>query len=127
MSIKLFIADDSAIMRNHIKELIAEIDQVELIGEAADASEAIRKLIHLEPDVVILDIRMPGGNGMAVLKELQKRTKPPISIIYTAFAYPQYREKYQRAGANYLFDKTQDTELFIEMITSLSAKKEINN
>ena len=120
---KVFIADDSEIVRKRLRELIDEIEHVELIGEASNVTEALDLLKKLEPDIVVLDIRMPGGNGMAVLEELQKRDVLPITIVYTSFAYAQYREAYMRAGANYFLDKAQETDVLLDVLFKLSESK----
>ena len=114
--LNVFIADDSDIVRDELKNLVNELDGVKIIGEARDAEEAAQKLNCLDADLVILDIRMPGGNGMAVLKQLVAKKIPPVIIIYTSFPHEQYRKAYLNAGATYFFDKTNDTDNLLQTI-----------
>ena len=115
-TMKIFFADDSEIIRKRLRGLVEELKDVDLVGEAGDVVDALEALRNTEVDVVILDIRMPGGNGMAVLKELMSRNNPPVVIIYTSFAFPQYQQAYLEAGADYFFDKARDGDRLIEAI-----------
>ncbi len=117
---RLFIADDSDLVRNRLKEIINEIKNIDLVGEARDANEAIDLLKTLKADIIVIDIRMPGGNGMAVLKDLKTHPNPPIVIVYTSFAYPQYQKAYIDAGADYFFDKAQNTGALLNVIAELA-------
>ena len=91
--VKVFIADDSDTIRERLIELLAGISGVEIIGEAKDTSQAIASILKLNPEVVVLDIRMPGGSGIEVLKEIKKHVPAPIVIMLTNYPYSQYREK----------------------------------
>jgi DNA-binding NarL/FixJ family response regulator len=107
---RVLIADDSALLRERIRGLISEIEGIELVAEAANAQAALEATRRLRPDVVILDIRMPEGNGMKVLARVKDEPSPPIVIMLTAFPYPQYRRKCMETGADYFFDKTTEFE-----------------
>jgi len=97
---KVFIADDSAAVVERWITMLSEIPQVEIIGQAQDAREAIKAIRQLNPDVVILDIRMPGGNGIDVLKDIKSNKPPPLVIVLTNYPYPQYRKKCMALGRN---------------------------
>jgi DNA-binding NarL/FixJ family response regulator len=117
---KVLIADDSALMRERLGALVAEIEGVELVGEAGSAKEALAGIRRLKPDVVILDIRMPGGNGIQVLQEIRKEPAArPIVIMLTAFPYPQYRQKCLEAGADYFFDKASEFDRVASLLKTL--------
>lgn len=119
--LKLYIADDSALLRDRLRTLIADLDFVELVGQAGDAQQAIKEIQKLEPDVLILDIRMPEGNGSLVLETLDRASdKPkPVVIVLTAYPYPQYRRKYLKAGADYFFDKATEFECVVTVLEQL--------
>jgi DNA-binding NarL/FixJ family response regulator len=72
--------------------------------------------------VVIIDIRMPGGGGLPVLKDLKARTPGRVAIILTSFPFPQYREAYLAAGADYFFDKTKDIPQMTDKLIELASK-----
>ena len=102
---KVFIADDSAIIRELVKDMLEDIPNIEVIGEAAGGPEAIEVIQNLKPDVVILDIRMPGGSGIEVLEAIKMDRSHPKVIMLTNYDYPQYRKKCVALGAEYFFDK----------------------
>jgi len=117
--VKVFIADDSALMRERLIAMLAELPGIEIIGQARDGLEAVDFIPKLKPDVVILDVRMPGRNGIDVLKQIKGDDPPPLVIMFTNYPYPQYRDKCLKAGADFFFDKAQDFEKLMEVLNAL--------
>ncbi len=119
-SVKVLIVDDSEILRDRLIAMLSEIVEPENISQAKDVPDAINSFRKLNPDVVILDIRMPGGSGIDVLKEIKGNRRPPVAIILTNYPYAQYREKCIEAGADFFFDKSTEfdkvTEVFRQLI-----------
>ncbi len=107
---KVFIADDSLVLRERLAEMLSELPDVEILGYAQDVPEALTAIKTLHPDVVILDIRMPGGSGMDVLQDIKKDKQTPLVIILTNYPYPQYRKKCMDLGADFFFDKSTEFE-----------------
>ncbi len=124
---KVFIVDDSTLVRERIITMISEHPGIEIIGQAKHAQEGINSIIKLKPDVVILDIRMPGGNGIEVLKNIKKNNSAPTIIILTNYPYPQYRKKCIEAGADYFFDKSTEFNKIIEVIKKLIKESNAQN
>jgi DNA-binding NarL/FixJ family response regulator len=120
--LKVLIADDSALLRERIGDLISEIEGIELVGQAGDAQAAIEAIRRLRPHVAILDIRMPKGSGIGVLAQVKREPSPPIVIMLTAFPYPQYRQKCLEAGADYFFDKASEFERLAGLLETLRDK-----
>jgi DNA-binding NarL/FixJ family response regulator len=120
MILKVFIADDSTLVRERLDALISEIEGVEVVGQAGDAREALDAIQHLRPDAVILDIRMPGNNGIQVLEAIKKKNVAPVVIVLTAFPYPQYRKKCLEVGAEYFFDKATEFECVAQVVEQLA-------
>lgn len=118
-TLKVLIADDSALLRERLSALIADLDTAELIGQAHDAPGAIAAVQELKPDVVILDIRMPGGNGIQALEAIKAIPAAPVVIMFTSFPYPQYREKCLKAGAEYFFDKSTEFDRIADVFDQL--------
>jgi DNA-binding NarL/FixJ family response regulator len=116
---KIFIADDSAVFRERLIEMLSELPEIEIIGQAEDGIQATKLIEKLNPDVVILDIRMPGGSGIDVLEDIKKINAVPIVIILTNYPYPQYRKKCMKAGADYFFDKATEFEKVTEVLIKL--------
>jgi DNA-binding NarL/FixJ family response regulator len=120
--LKVFIADDSVVVRGQLKEALEEQGSIEVVGESGNAEHAIIEIRRLDPQVVIIDIRMPGGGGLPVLKDLKARSPSRIAIILTSFPFPQYREAYLAAGADYFFDKTKDIPQMTNKLVELASK-----
>lgn len=106
--IKVFIADDSLIVREHLVTLLDELAGVEIVGQAENVAEAISGIRTCQPDVVILDIRMPGGSGIDVLRTIKQDKGAPMVIILTNYPYPGYRQKCLDAGADFFLDKSTE-------------------
>jgi DNA-binding NarL/FixJ family response regulator len=114
---KIVIADDSSLMRDRIKSLLNNINNISMVYEAKNGLEALQLIMEKEPDLAILDIRMPEMNGIEVLikiRELKMKTKV---CILTSYPYPQYRKRCLEAGADYFLSKTEDFEQ-IEIVIS---------
>jgi DNA-binding NarL/FixJ family response regulator len=116
---KVFIVDDSAVVRERLIGMLTELPEIEIAGQAKNAPDAIQSIRKLKPDITILDIRMPGGNGIEVLKEIKKDKPSPLIIILTNYPYPQYRKKCMEGGADYFFDKSTEFEKIIEVLKKL--------
>ena len=117
---KVLIVDDSEILRDRLIAMLVEIIELENINQAKDVPEAISSFRKLHPDVVILDIRIPGGSGIDVLEEMKKSNRPPLVIVFTNYPYPQYRRKCMEAGADFFFDKSNEFDKVMEVLKRLS-------
>lgn len=116
---KIFIVEDSAVLRDRLMLQIARKKNANVVGTADDASGAIEQIQRLNPDLVILDIRLRQGNGYQVLKAIKTRGKPPIIVVLTNFPYPQYREIFLANGAEYFFDKSTEFDNAMDCLTKL--------
>ena len=116
---KIFIVDDSTVVCERLISMLSELSEVEIAGKAQNAQDAINSIRKLKPDVAIIDIRMPGGNGIEVLKNIKKDRPAPLAIILTNYPYPQYRKRCMDAGADYFFDKSSEFEKVIEVLKEL--------
>jgi two-component system response regulator AlgR len=82
---RVLIVDDEAPARERLRSLLTELDQVDVIGEAVTGEEAVMRAAELAPDVVLLDVRMPGIDGIEAAKHLNALEQPPAVIFTTAF------------------------------------------
>ena len=105
---RLIIADDSAIIRSCLVDLLSDIEGIDIVGQAGDWLGAAKAIQRLKPDVAILDIQMPKGNGLVTLRTIKGNEYPPKVIMFTNYPYPQYRKEYIEAGADYFFDKCSE-------------------
>ena len=106
--LKVFICDDSATVRERLVTMALDLPRVSIVGLAEDTPGCLQAILEARPDVVILDIRMPGGSGIDVLRQLKQSRPYPKVIMLTNFAYAQYRSKCQQAGADFFFDKSTE-------------------
>jgi len=116
---KVFIADDSPIVRERLGSLVGEVKGVEVIGQAGDVAEALAGIRRLRPDVVILDIQMPGGSGIEVLRQVKGEHRNFVAIMLTNYPYPQYRKRCMEAGADFFFDKSSEFEEAVRVLARL--------
>ena len=120
--LRVLIADDVPVMRDRLAVLLAEIDGVELAGVAHDAASAVEAAGLLAPDVVVLDVRMPGG-GLNALKQIKAQGAAPAVIMLTAYSFPQMKAKCLANGADHFFDKTTDMERFAETLRQMAGAR----
>ena len=83
---KAIIIDDERLARNELKKLLADFAEIEIIGEAANAKEGIEKIESLMPDLIFLDIQMPGKTGFDMLQELDRAPHVIFTTAYDEFA-----------------------------------------
>jgi two-component system, LytTR family, response regulator len=83
---KAIVIDDSRLARNELKRLLSELDSVQVIGEAADATEAKEKIEAEKPDLIFLDIQMPGKNGFELLEDLDYIPEVIFTTAYNEYA-----------------------------------------
>ena len=83
--IKVMLVDDQNLVRKGVRSLLELSEEIEVVAEAADGAEAIRMVPEVGPDVVLLDMRMPGQSGLDVLRELAGQDRLPPTIILTTF------------------------------------------
>ena len=110
--IRVLIADDHAIVRDGIKALLNLADDIEVVGEAGDGREAIERVAALEPDVVVMDIAMPGLGGLEATIEI-KRTHPRTKVlVLSQYEDREYIRRFLKIGVSgYVLKKSAGTDL----------------
>lgn len=116
---RVFLVDDSVVIRQRLKRMLADLKEIEVMGEAADAAEATEAIHVAKPDVVLLDIHLLGGSGIEVLENVKKDQPAPAVIILTNYPYPQYRKKCLDAGADYFFVKSTEFDKVVPALQQL--------
>lgn len=116
---RVFIADDSMAVAERLADLLREVPGVELVGRAGDVPEAVRSIRQLRPDAVILDLEMPGGAGLDVLRAVRPDHPALQVLICTNFPYSQYREQSFQTGANFFLDKSTEFEKIPTILRAL--------
>lgn len=121
--IKVLIADDHAMVREGFKRFLAEAKDIIADDEAGDGQEVLNKIRQQKFDVVLLDISMPGRNGLDVLKQL-KCEQPDINVLMlTMHAEEEYAERALKGGANGYLTKNATPDELIDAIRKVSMGK----
>jgi len=117
-TIRVMIADDHAILRAGLRSLLALQEDMELIAEAIDGQDAVNKAQENRPDVLLMDITMPGMNGIEALKHVRKVSPESRVLILTMHDDHAYlRSVLAAGGSGYLVKRAADTELLAAIRT----------
>lgn len=119
---KVLIADDSPVVVTRLVENLAELPDVEIIEPAQNVPEAIERVQATVPDVIVLDIQMPGGSGLDVLRTVKQTGLARTVILLTNHAYPQFRAKAMKMGADFFLDKSSEWEKALQIIRELAGR-----
>jgi len=120
---KVFVVEDSAAVRERLVEMIREIDDVEVVGEAATYDAAVDGIMSTRPDVAVLDIKLGdgGGSGIDVLNQVRKGLPAMKAIVLSNYATPQHMKASADAGAEYFLDKSADFERITEILEQMKS------
>lgn len=118
MTIRVLIADDDTLVRAGLRMMIETQDDLQVVGEASDGDHAVDLALDLEPDVVLMDIRMPGTDGLEATRRIAQAptrggvAEPPRIVILTTFELDEYVYEAVRAGASgFLLKRTPPEDL----------------
>jgi DNA-binding NarL/FixJ family response regulator len=117
--IRVFICDDNAGIRKALGRLIKAADDMDLIGEAGSADEALAVVGHLEPDVVIMDLSMPGTNGFDATKELLTAHPVMKVVMYSAFTAAENRITADAAGVSAYVSKSGPPDAAVDAVRAV--------
>jgi two-component system, NarL family, nitrate/nitrite response regulator NarL len=119
--IRVFFADAQPIVLEGLRSALSQNPAIQIAGEAADGIEAIEKIVHLDPDVVLLDLRLPRVDGLTVLRSIQTRA-PRSKVIL--FAAPEHKEEFvdaMKLGCSGILLKDTATSLIEKSIQKVYA------
>ena len=117
---KVLIVEDSTLFRQLLREMLKERFPFIRIAEATDGEEALQKVGGFSPDLIFMDIRLPGGNGLELTKRIKARHPNIIVVILTGYDLPEYRDA-SRQYADYFFSKDSSTaENIFELVQSIA-------
>ncbi len=117
---KIVIADDSSLLRDRLCKLLTGFNERIEIYEAENGRLAMELICAENPDLVILDIRMPEMNGIEVLKKIRELKMQTKVCMLTNFPFPQYKKKCFEMGANYFLDKNMEFEKIQDILYKLA-------
>jgi two-component system invasion response regulator UvrY len=119
--IKVLIADDHAVVRRGLREILEETRDVLVGGEAATASDTIRLVREQRWDIVVLDIHLPGGSGIDLLRDLRHQRAELRVLILTGYPEQQYAVRAIKAGAAGFLTKESAPEKLVEAIRKVAS------
>jgi DNA-binding NarL/FixJ family response regulator len=121
--IRVLLADDQALLRHTFRILLDSCEDIEVVGEAADGREAVDQTRSLRPDVVIMDIRMPGTDGLAATTEIcaDEELSDTRVLILTTFEIDEYVARAVRAGASGFLGKDAGADDLIAAVRTVAA------
>lgn len=115
----VYIVDDSQEVRERLIAMISELEGTTIAGATGEPQEAVTAIRRLQPDAVILDIRMPGMSGIQVLREIKQDLRAPLVIMLTNYPFGQYRRECAEAGADYFLNKSTEFEKINEILARI--------
>ena len=119
--IRVLLADDQAIVRTGLRTLLGAESDIAIVGEAADGGEVLALLEETHPDVVLLDIRMPGMDGIATTSAVVRSGSPARICVLTTYGIDEYVYDALAAGASGFLLKTDSPERIVSTIRAIAA------
>ena len=122
--LNILLIDDTLIVLQRLQCLLSELKQVSRTESVMSAEEALVLLDNYEPDIMVLDINMPGINGIEMLKKLPfKQIMKPVIIMLTNNTLSGYRDECIRLGADYFLDKSRDFQMIPAIVEKIQQDK----
>lgn len=120
---RAFIVDDSAIVRMRLAEILVTDADVTVVGQAGTVAAALLEIPQLRPEFVLLDIQLPDGDGISVLKAVKRMTPAPAVVMFTNYTDQCYRQRCEVAGADFFLDKSKQFDQIPEVLRTLMQTK----
>jgi DNA-binding NarL/FixJ family response regulator len=117
--IRVLIADDHTLFRRGVRSLLSTVPEVEVVGEASDGDTAITLTAELAPDLVLMDLQMPGGGGLAAIRAITERSPTANVLVVTMFEDDDSVFAAIRAGARGYVLKDMDADAFARAIVAV--------
>ena len=114
------IVEDSAIVRRRLAEMVCDLDLVKVLAMASDGEEALRLFRVQQPDVVLLDLHLPGRSGLETLRQMRIENQSNVVIVLTSETQPEFRAASLKAGADFFLSKSDDHGRIPEILRDLT-------
>lgn len=118
--IRVLVVDDDPLVRAAVRLLLGVAAEIEVVGEAADGAQAVTEVARLDPDVVLMDIRMPGHDGLSATEQLRRRGSRPAVLVLTTFETDELVLQALRAGADGYLVKDATPEALVGAVRQVS-------
>ncbi|MFD5827599.1 response regulator [Lentzea sp. NPDC060358] len=121
MAVRVVLADDEALLRRGLKVLLEADGRVEVVGEASDGAELLDEVLAHLPDVVLVDVQMPGVDGLEAVRRLRTWATPPAIAVLTTFDLDDYVATALDLGAQGFLLKDAEPETLVRAVVDLAA------
>lgn len=121
--LKVVLVDDARHVRERLVEMLARLNGVQVVGQAPDVPVALQLVNELQPDVLVLELELPGQTGMDLLANLGKKGRKPLIIILTSLDYPVLRRACTELGADFYFYKPSEFERVVQVCEDLAKRR----
>jgi len=119
--VRVVIADDSCVIRCRLAQKISKLRGIIVARESDDVQSTLEAIRSVHPNVVILDVQMPGGSGIDVLEQMKKELSDIVVIMLTNYPLAPLKKKCLELGADYFFDKSTEFDKVSDVLKQLSA------
>jgi DNA-binding NarL/FixJ family response regulator len=119
---RVLVVEDSAVVRERVVARIRDIAGVELVTETTDIAGALDALESVAPDLVILDLNLPGKSGMELLPILKTQAAPPVVVVLTNETSDECGRRCRELGADYFFDKSKQFQMALDIVEIASVR-----
>jgi DNA-binding NarL/FixJ family response regulator len=124
MTVRILVVDDHPMIRHGLRSLLSDVSDFQVIDEAGDGFEAIRKIELIKPDILVIDMMMPNLNGLEVLLQIKKLSPATRTIVFSMQSAEPYVVEALRAGAvGYILKDTGPSELVIAIHSVLQGNR----
>jgi DNA-binding NarL/FixJ family response regulator len=118
--LKVLLIDDTRIVLEHLVSLLSALKQISHTRAVLSAEEGLVLLDEFEPDIMVLDINLPGMNGIEMLRKMTvHKTQRPVVIMLTNNTFAGYRDECMRLGADYFLDKSRDFQMIPQIVEQI--------
>lgn len=118
---KILIVDDHEVVRDGLKNILTSLDNISIAGEAGNGEDAVKMYISLKPDLVIMDISMPGMNGIEATRVIKEKDPDARILILTMHDNQEYLNQIIRSGAKGFILKNTDKEELLDAVKTVAA------
>lgn len=118
--IRLLLVDDHSLFRKGLRSILEASDSIVVVGEAESGPEAVKRALELSPDVVLMDLQMPGGNGTDAIRELNRHSAQIRILVLTLFEDDSSIQLALRAGAHGYVVKDAEEDVLIRAIHAIA-------
>ncbi|WAE76051.1 response regulator transcription factor [Streptomonospora nanhaiensis] len=114
--IRVVVVDDEPMVCAHLRTILGSADDIEVVGQAGDGAEAVEAVVRLRPRVVLMDLRMPGVDGIAAIRRVNALADPPVVVALTTFDDDAHVVRALSAGAIGFLVKTTPAEDLVNLV-----------